>query len=375
MVDLALKTLLHDKIRFAITVSGVAFAVMLIVVQAGLFLGLLEKATITIDRMDADIWITSRNTPNVDFAHAFPETYLKRVRSVPGVARADNLIVQFMTIALPTGAEESVVLYAMENFSPWHFPWNMVEGDTADLRRGNYLILDDYAAKRFGPFKVGDHREIFDTRLKIIGRSKEALSFTTTPMGFLDYRLIQDLSPDRLRGKTTYIVVKLVPGADRAQVQAELRRRLPFNDVHTREEWSQKTCNYWVSSTGIGVNMLMTVFLGCLVGVVVVAQTLYTSTIEHLKEFATVKAIGGSNADIYRILLKQASIAAVAGYLAGVIPAFGLQPLVSRMDLKLIITPEMLAIVFVGTLLLCQAAGAISFRKVAGADPAMVFRG
>jgi putative ABC transport system permease protein len=58
MVDLALKTLLHDKIRFAITVSGVAFAVMLIVVQAGLFLGLLEKATITIDRMDADIWIT-----------------------------------------------------------------------------------------------------------------------------------------------------------------------------------------------------------------------------------------------------------------------------------------------------------------------------
>lgn len=374
MVDLALKTLLHDKLRFAITVSGVAFAVTLIMVQSGLFLGLLEKATVTIDRMEADLWVTSRNTPNIDFSHAFPETYLKRVRSVPGVARADNLIVTFMTITLPTGAEETIVLYAMENFRAWGFPWNVVEGNVDDLHRGPYLILDDYAAKRFGPFSVGEYREVFDTRLKIIGRTREALSFTTTPLAFIDYRIVQDLSPDRLRGRTTYIVVKLATGADPVAVRAELQRRLPYNDVHTKGNWSDKTRSYWVSTTGIGINMLLTVFLGCLIGVVVVAQTLYTSTIEHIKEFATVKAIGGSNADIYRILLKQATVAAVVGYLAGIVPAFLLQPLVTRLDLKIIITPEMLVIVFVGNLLLCQGASAISFRKVASADPAMVFR-
>ena len=119
----------------------------------------------------------------------------------------------------------------------------------------------------------------------------------------------------------------------------------------------------------------MTILLGCLVGVVVVAQTLYTSTMEHLKEFGTVKAIGGSNRDIYRILGKQAAIAAVIGFILGAIPAYLLRPLIARAGLKLIITPDFAALVFAGTLVLCLAAAIISFRKVAGIDPALVFRG
>ena len=102
-VDLAMKSLLHDKLRFLITVSGVAFAVTLVFVQVGLFLGLLDNASITIEHIDADLWVTSRNTPNVDFAHTFPDTAVKRVRSIPGVERADNLIVWFVTVNLPSG--------------------------------------------------------------------------------------------------------------------------------------------------------------------------------------------------------------------------------------------------------------------------------
>src|SRR5215467_7988378 len=105
-VDLATKSLLHDKLRFLITVSGVAFAVTLVFVQVGLFLGLLDNASITIEHLDADLWVTSHNTANVDFAKTFPDTYVERLRSIPGVERADNLIVWFMNIALPTGAHE-----------------------------------------------------------------------------------------------------------------------------------------------------------------------------------------------------------------------------------------------------------------------------
>src|ERR1700740_2252326 len=95
-VDLATKSLLHDKLRFLITVSGVAFAVTLVFVQVGLFGGLLDNASVTIDHIDADLWVTSRNTPNVDFAHGFPEGLVQRVRSIDGVLRADNLILQFL---------------------------------------------------------------------------------------------------------------------------------------------------------------------------------------------------------------------------------------------------------------------------------------
>jgi putative ABC transport system permease protein len=130
-----------------------------------------------------------------------------------------------------------------------------------------------------------------------------------------------------------------------------------------------------VQSTGIGLNMYITVFLGCLVGIVVVAQTLYTSTMEHLKEFGTVKAIGGSNFEIYRILGKQATIAAIAGFVLGALMAYALRPAITKIDLKLIIPPAFVAIVFAGSVVMCLAAAMISFKKVASIDPALVFRG
>lgn len=373
-VDLARKNLLHDKLRFLITILGVAFAVTLVFVQVGLFIGLMDNATTVIEHVDADLWITSRNTPNIDFPHIFPESYVERVQSTPGVARAENLILSYMQVSLPNGAQESVQIYALKHFRDWNLPWEVSAGKLEDLRRGPYLFLDESAVKRFGRFEVGDYREILDTRLKIIGRTRGALSFTTTPLGFMDYDRLQALSPQLLHNKTTYIIVKLAPGADLEGVRAELRRRLPYNDVHTRREWAEQSRRYWVESTGLGLNMMLTVFLGVLVGVVVVAQTLYTSTMEHLKEFGTVKAIGGSNSDIYKILAEQATIAALAGFVVGAALAYALRPAMARLDLKLIIGPEFAAAVLVGTVAMCLAASMVSFRKVAGIDPALVFR-
>jgi putative ABC transport system permease protein len=373
MVDLALRSLLYDKPRFAITIAGVAFAVTLVFVQVGLFLGLLSNASVSIENTDADLWITPPNTPNVDFSRPFSDDYVDRIRSIPGVMRADNLIVFFMQVALPTGASESVVVYALEDFRRWNLPWRVLEGDVSDLRRGNYFMLDQSAVKRMGEFHVGDYREVNGTRLQIIGRTAGARSFTTNPLAFLDFQLAQRLAPS-LAGRTTYILVKLAPGADAAAVRREVRRRLPFNNVHTREEWARLSRRYWVKSTGLGMSIFLTVFLGCAVGIVVVAQTLYTSTMEHTREFGTVKAIGGSNADIYRILIKQASIAAVVGFVLGVVPAFLAAPFTEAAGLRLIIPPIMVGIVAAGTVVMCVGAAMVSFSKVAGIDPALAFR-
>jgi putative ABC transport system permease protein len=375
MVDLALKTLLHDKVRFLITVAGVAFAVTLILVQTGLFTGILDNATITIDHLDADLWVTSKNTPNLDFVHDFPETRIDRIRESPYVEKADNLILAFVNVSLPSGAQETSIVYALEDFRRWGFPWNVVEGNVDDLRRGPYIFFDDSATKRFGQFAVGDHREVQGQRLEIIGRTREAKSFTTTPLAFMDYSRAQSLSPDLLRGNTSYVLVKLVPGADVKAAKASLAAILPYNDIYTKTEWGARSRSYWIVNTGLGFNMFLTVFLGCLVGVVVVAQTLYTSTMEHLREFGTVKAIGGSNADIYKILARQASVSAVVGFLFGVVPSLLLRPVVAKADLKLMLTPELIGVVFVGTVVLCLVSSMISFRKVASIDPGLVFRG
>src|SRR5512135_2775374 len=138
MVDLARKILLHDKTRFLITVSGVGFAVTLVFVQVGLFRGLMENASLTIERIDADLWVTARNTPNVDFSNTFPETLVNRVRSIPGVARADNLIVWFGRVSLPTGANENAVIYAQENFDRRNLSWRIESGRPCAVSCGMY---------------------------------------------------------------------------------------------------------------------------------------------------------------------------------------------------------------------------------------------
>jgi len=373
LVSLARKNLLHDRLRFVITVAGVAFAVTLVLVQVGLFMGLLGKATVTIEHAHADLWVTSKETPNVDFAHTFPETTVLRVRGVAGVARADNLLVQFMNIQLPSGAEEGCLVYALEDFSAWNLPWSVDQGDARDLRRGSFVLMDRSAERRFGPFEVGEYREILGRRFKIIGTTSGAASFTTAPIVFMDYRRAQELS-DLAHGRSSYVLVKTAPGADVQRVAAELRRVVPYNDVYTRDEWSRRSRSYWVVSTGLGMNMGLTVFLGVLVGIVVVAQTLYTSAVEHIKEFGTVKAIGGSNWDIYRILGEQALIAALVGFATGAAMSFAMRPLLGQLYLTMWVSPGFMAAVFGGTLAMCLGAAMLSFRRVAGIDPALVFR-
>ncbi len=373
MVSLARRNLFHDRLRFAITVSGVAFAVTLVLVQVGLFMGLLAKATVTIEHADADIWITSKETPNVDFAHNFSETAVLRVRGVPGVERADNLLVQFMNLQLPSGAEEGCLVYALEDFEAWRLPWRVDQGDARDLRRGMYVLMDRSAERRFGRFSVGDHREILGRRFKIIGTTSDAASFTTAPIVFMDFRRAQELSEGATR-KTSYILVKLSPGADPTVVSALVKQRLPFNDVYTKQGWAQKSRSYWIVSTGLGMNMGITVFLGILVGIVVVAQTLYTSAVEHVKEFGTVKAIGGSNWDIYRILGEQALIAAFLGFALGGALSLAMRPAMAKLYLTVLISPGFAAAVLAGTVVMCLGAAMLSFRRVASIDPAMVFR-
>ena len=232
------------------------------------------------------------------------------------------------------------MVYGLEDFVRWRLPWPVEEGDPRDLTRGKYVILDDSARKRFGAFAVGDYREFYGRRLKIIGRIARGAVVHHQPdrVHGLPGRPVD--GPAGAAERATYILVKLAPGAD-------AERSVPRSAAVCRTTTSGPAPSgrhvrapTGPTRTGLGLNMLMTVFLGCVVGVSVVAQTLYTSTIEHLKEFATVKAIGGRNADIYVMIAKQAAIAAVVGFALGAAMAYALRPAMAAVDLKLDVTPS-----------------------------------
>lgn len=374
MFDVALQMLRYDRGKFVITLVGVAFSVTLIFVQVGLFRGLLANATATIDHANADLWITSKNVPNVDFPHYFPDSFVQRVRSVPGVERADNLLVAFIPMQLPTGAEETIVVYGIEDPGAWHLPWAFVEGSADLIRRGRTMLLDDASVRRFGPFQVGDRRELFGQRIDIVGRTRGAVSFTTMPMAFMSFRVAQELSPNLYGARTAYILVKLKDDAHSAEVAAEIRRRLPHNDVYTRVDWAERTRSYWIISTGLGMNMLLTVFLGILVGITVVAQTLYAATLDHTREFGTLKAMGATSAHICGLVATQAGVSAIFGYVLALPVVFALRLGARQAGLEIIVSPEFGALMFVGTLALCLGASLLTFRRIASIDPALVFR-
>ena len=374
MLHTAVRLFVHDRAKCVIAIVGVAFAVTLVVVQVGLFRGLLANSTVTIEEADADLWITSKNTPNVDFPHYFPDAYVDRVRSIAGVARADNLIVAYVGMQLPNGAEETVLVYGLDEPTAWHLPWAVAGGSIADLRRGAVMVLDDSATRRFGPFDVGDHRELFGHRLEIIAKTRGALSFTTMPIAFTSLRVAQELQPG-FDGRTAYVLVKLAPGARAADVEGEIRRRLPYNDVLTRPTWATKTRDYWVVSTGLGMNMGLTVFLGVLIGTTIVAQTLYAATLDRTREFGALKAIGATSGHVMALVATQAVLAALLGLACAVPAVLALRALARTVGLAIVVTWPQAGAVVVGTVAMCLASSLVTFRRLAKIDPALVFRG
>jgi putative ABC transport system permease protein len=122
------------------------------------------------------------------------------------------------------------------------------------------------------------------------------------------------------------------------------------------------------------MNMGLTMFLGILVGVTVVAQTLYAATLEHVREFGTMKAMGASNGHILGLIATQAAAAAIVGYLVAWPCIYAVRFGARQLALDVAVTPAAAATVFVGALMLCLSASFVTFRKIASIDPAIVFR-
>jgi len=175
--------------------------------------------------------------------------------------------------------------------------------------------------------------------------------------------------------QTVYVQVKVAPGADVREVQRQIQERVKDVDVVTNQQFSRMTQVYWMFTTGAGVAVLLAAALGLVVGFVVVAQTIYATTMDHLKEFGTLKAMGAPNRYIYKVILMQAALSAVLGYVLGMFVSISVVR-ASQSGGAAILMPWQMAVgMFFVTLLMCMGAAIVSINKVTRLDPAMVFKG
>ena len=351
---------------------GVTFSVVLIFSQFGIYLGFMRSASIIIDNTDADIWITSANSANFDFPLGFSEAKLNKVKEVPGVAWADFLILGWVGMRLKNGGAESIELIGFNPDTGVGGPWHVVEGSIQALKAGPAIIVDESAFPRLGRLQVGDLVEIVETRVRVVGISRGVRGLTTAPYVFTTYRTAQQIIP-WLRDQTVFIVARVAPGHDPEEVATRLRR-IRDVDVHTRQQYSLKTRLYWTIETGLGFGFALTVLMGVIVGMMIVGQTIYTSTIEHLREYGTLKAIGATNREIYSIVLRQAAIHAGLGYALGLLVTLVVSRGIGSTGLVMVIPAWLTAAVAAVTLAMCLGASLISVRRAVNVDPLIVFR-
>jgi putative ABC transport system permease protein len=371
---LAWRNLVHDKVRFAVTVTGIVFAVVLIVVELGLFLGFTTTTSSLIDRSGADLWITAPRVPYIEQGVAFSERKLSTVLATPGVAAAGKYIVQFSQWKRPDGRQESVQVVGLELAAGLGEPWNLTAGRVDDLRRPDAVIVDEIYRNKLGVERLNQIVEIRGRRARIVGFTHGIRAFTTTPYVFTTFKNALDYTA--VRGdQTVYLLVKAAPGTDLNGLAGRLRARLSDVDVVTNGRFSTMTRVYWMFTTGAGVAVLLAALLGLVVGVVVVAQTIYATTVDHIREYGTLKAMGATNRYLYTVIVQQAAISGAIGYALGmVVSAFVVRG--SEQGGAAILLPAWMAAGMLGlTLLMCTGAAIVSIKKVTRLDPAMVFKG
>lgn len=375
MFSVALKIIFYDKVRSLITLAGVVFAVALIFAQIGIYLGLMETSSTIIDHTNGDIWITSKNSKNFDFSQPFPERKINQVLAANGVKDAEKLIVTWGVIKQKQGGTEQVEIVGYNPDTGIGGPWKMKTGHFRDVKNGNYAIVDESSMRRLGRFEIGDYREILNRRLKVVGTSEEVKSFTTAPIIFTSYKTAQNLGSYVGPDNTVFIIASVEDGYSDKEVINRLRRSLSNVDIYTKNEFSRKTKLYWTIETGVGLSFLITILISFLIGMLIVGQTIYNSTIEYLKEFGTLKAIGATNLNIYQIIFSEALINASIGYVIGLIFTLLSIKIYDASEMVFTIKLWVALLVFFLSLIMCLSAAFFSVRKVRKIDPALLFRG
>lgn len=375
MFYVALRILLYDKIRSLITLLGVVFAVSLIFAQAGIYLGLMETSSVIIDNTPGDIWVTSKNSKNFDFSQPFPDPVYYQVLSDPDIIKAEKLIVAWGVIRQKEGGTEQVEIVGFNPDTGVGGPWDMKQGNARDVKNGNFAIVDESAMKRLGNLQVGDYRDVLSHRLQIVGISRGVKSFTTAPIIFTSFNLAQNLVTYVGSDSTVFVVARVAPGKSVSTVIERLKKRLQGVDVFDKQTFSTKTRLYWTMETGVGFSFLLTIVISFLVGMLIVGQTIYNSTVEHIKEFGTLKALGASNLEIYKIIISQAFINAVIGYLISLVITI-ISVKIYEMNFMVVAVKAWLNLLVFGlTLIMCFTAALVSIRRIKKIDPAILFRG
>ena len=372
VVTLALRNLLHDRLRLAATLVGIVFSIVLVTVQMGLYLGFGRMVTVVIDHAATDLWIMTKGGTSFEGPSVLDIKDRDAALATEGVGRVTPVITGFADWRLPSGALTPVFTIGIDLNNPGLRPWNIVEGKVESLIVTGAVAVDRAYADRLGVSRIGEKAELRQRAVNVAVLTDGIRSFTTTPYVFMEIDAARSFI-GLPTTKFSYLLLRLKPGADLEGIRAQLVAKIPQAEVLTSPEFAERSRTFWLFSTGAGTALFAGMLLGVVVGTAIVAQTLYASTKEHLNEFATLRAIGSSRGYIYKVIVCQAAVGAVIGFAIAAGVALGVVYMTAGSALPIVITPVILAALFVLSLVMCIGASLAAILRVMRVDPASAF--
>ena len=369
MIRLAFRNLFQNKTRLVISVGGVALALLLMLSLDAIFTGVERQVTAYIEHSGADVWVSQADVRNMHMASSsLPDSIARKVEYVPGVDSVTPIL--YLTNNVVSGEERSLAyIIGLPENAEFGGPWSISSGQ--GLPGEGETILDRNIAEKSG-IGLGDEVEILGREFEVTGLSEG----TSSPVNSVAFISKDDF--EEMRGSYdnfSFLLVKVRNGESPAAVAARIQAQVRDVTAQTREDFATQERQV-VKDMSTDVITIMNM-IGFLIGLAVMALTVYTSTLSRRPEYGMLKALGARNTDLYLTVLTQAMLSVILGFLFGLIITLLLTVVVPIVGSNLALEVSRSSILRVGSVSLVIAAisAMIPIRQIAGLDPAMVFRG
>lgn len=368
MVPFALRSLLYDRTRLAISVGGVALAITLILVLRGIFDGTIAKATLYTERVGADLFVTQQGVEHMAMASpVLPAAAEARIAAAPGVAEARGIV--RIPAVLAVGGHfvtASIVGFAVEGSLGG--PWSMAAGSAQPGPDG--IVIDETMAREQG-VGIGDEVVVAGHAFVIAGLSRETNALAVGRVVFVRRETAQALlqSPEIVN----FVLVRLESGADVEAAAAALREAVPGVAVITREALVASDRALFRSLFGAPVDVMAVI--GLLVGLLVIGLATYAAAAERTRDFGVLKAIGASNPYLARVVVELALIIALSGFVLGLALSAAAGPLIVRIapELGVALHASYAVRIFGAALALSLVSSLAPVWRIGNLDPKEVF--
>ena len=380
---IALKMLIGDRLKYFSLVAGLAFAALLVTQQSSIFTGyaLRVASWVRDTNAAADLWVMD---PQAEFTEAnkpMLDTALTRVRGVEGVAWAVPIYKGYLKARLPDGTSVTCRLIGIDDATLIGGPPQMVEGQLADLRRDQAVIMNvEHAGTTLRlnrsnpprPLNVGESFSINDHAVRVVGTYRASPEFFWEPVLYTTYSRALSIAPGE-RKVLSFVLVKVRPGHSPAEVAQRIADTTGLKAM-TGPQFAWATTDYILQKTGILINFGMTIGLGFVIGALIAGQTLYTFILENLRHFAALKAMGATNLTLVRMVILQVAVAGVIGYGIGLGGACVTGQLFSKHGLAFEMPWQIPVIGAAAIFACCLAAALFSLNRVLRMEPGIVFK-